>query len=162
MGARAVAFSDREMTHEEDTMKRLLALQQVPLFEHLSLEQLDAVLRVTREEDFQDGEVICREGDPGGVLYLIVEGSVRIYKSHGTPAEHLLSTIAAVSYFGEMAILDDEPRSATAVAAGGCRVLCLDGASLKELILQMPQISFEIFRVLTSRVRAAEARLGDR
>jgi CRP-like cAMP-binding protein len=61
-----------------------------------------------------------------------------------------------------MAILDDEPRSATVVAAEPARLLSLDGNSIKELILQMPEISFEIFRVLTHRVRAAESRLTDR
>ena len=67
-----------------------------------------------------------------------------------------------MGYFGEMAILDDAPRSATVVADTRCRVLTLDGASLKDLILQMPEISFVIFRVLTGRVRAADAKLAER
>jgi CRP-like cAMP-binding protein len=58
-----------------------------------------------------------------------------------------------------MAILDDEPRSATVVADGRTRLLSLGGRSLKELIHQMPEIAFEIFRVLTARVRTAEKRL---
>jgi CRP-like cAMP-binding protein len=61
-----------------------------------------------------------------------------------------------------MAILDDEPRSATVVAMDRARLLSLDGRSLKELIHQMPDISFEIFRELTARVRAAEKRLAER
>ena len=60
-----------------------------------------------------------------------------------------------------MAILVDEARSATAVASSHCRMLTLDGRSFKELILQIPEISFEIFRVLTSRVRRAEERLSE-
>ena len=72
----------------------------------------------------------------------------------------MLSTMQAVSYIGEMATLDDEPRSATVVAADASRLLRLEGSSLKELILQMPEISFEIFRILTARVRVAEERLG--
>jgi CRP-like cAMP-binding protein len=58
-----------------------------------------------------------------------------------------------------MAILDDEPRSATVVAVERARLLSLDGGSLKELIMQMPEISFEIFPVLTNRLRAVERRL---
>jgi CRP-like cAMP-binding protein len=73
----------------------------------------------------------------------------------------LLTEVAAVSYFGEMAALDDEPRSATVVAADPSRMLRLEGESLKELIYQMPEISFEIMRVLTARVRDAEGRLAD-
>jgi hypothetical protein len=142
----------------ETTMERLLALQQVPLFSNLSLEQLEAVQQITTEVEYVSGEVIMREGDPGGELFLLIEGSVRVYKGHGTESETLLSTMRAVSYIGEMATLDDEPRSATVIAAEASRLLVLEGASLKELILQMPEISFEIFRVLTARVRAAESR----
>ncbi len=160
MGARAHGLAAGESAPEEETMERLLALKQVPLFSHLSLEQLEAVLRIAKEQEYTAGEVIFREGDPGGVLYLLIEGNVEIYKDHGTPSQRLLNTLPEGSYFGEMAILDDEPRSATALTSRPCLLLCLDGTSLKELIQQMPQISFEIFRVLTARVRAAEARRG--
>ena len=141
-------------------MERLLALKQVPLFATLSLDQLEAVHQITRETTFLAGEVIMREGDPGGELYLLLEGTVRVWKNHGTPRATLLSTLSAVTYFGEMAILDDEPRSATVIAVERARLLSLDGRSLKDLVHQMPEIAFEIFRVLTSRVRAAEQRLA--
>jgi len=145
---------------EEETMERLLALKQVPLFATLSLDQLEAVHQITREKSFLPGEVLMREGDPGGELYLLLEGTVRVWKNHGTPQATPLSTLAAVSYFGEMAILDDEPRSATVIAVERSRLLSLDGRNLKDLVHQMPEIAFEIFRVLTSRVRAAERRLA--
>lgn len=143
-------------------MERLLALRQVPLFATLSLDQLEAVHQITREATYLKGEVIVREGDPGGELYLLLEGTVEAWKAFGTPQARRLNTIPAVSSFGEMAILDDEPRSATVVALERARLLSLDGRSLKELIHQMPDISFEIFRELTSRVRAAEKRLAER
>ncbi len=66
-----------------------------------------------------------------------------------------------MSYFGEMAALGNENRLATVVASSPARMLCLDGVSLKELILQMPEIAFEIFGVLIARVRTAEARLAE-
>ncbi len=146
---------------EEDVMERLLALKRVPLFSQLSLEQLDAVDRIAREASYLAGEVIVREGNPGHELFLLLEGEVRVIKGLGTPGETLLSTLAAVSYFGEMAILDANPRSASVVAAAPARLLSLEGRSLEELILQRPEISFEILRVLTARVRAAERRLEE-
>ena len=69
--------------------------------------------------------------------------------------------MAAGSYFGEMAILDDAPRSATVVACEATRLLALDGESLKSLLREMPEIAFELIRVMTARVRAAERRLRD-
>jgi len=160
LGARAIGGVRSVAPAEEETMERLLALKQVPLFATLSLDQLEAVHQITRETTFLAGEVIMREGDPGGELYLLLEGTVRVWKNHGTARATPLSTIAAVSYFGEMAILDDEPRSATVIAVDRARLLSLDGRSLKDLVHQMPEIAFEIFRVLTARVRAAEQRLA--
>ena len=142
-------------------MQRLLALKQVDLFANLGLEQLDAVHEATQEAEYLPGEIIVREGDRGEKLYLLLEGRVNIVKDHGTPNERQLATVSAVDYFGEMAILDNEPRSATVVALSHARLLTLDGTSLKDLILHVPEISFEIFRVLTARVRNAERRLSE-
>ena len=60
-------------------MERLLALKRVPLFENLSLDQLDAVQQLARDASFLPGEVIVREGDPGGELFLLLEGSAEAW-----------------------------------------------------------------------------------
>lgn len=139
-------------------MQRLLALRKVPLFESLTLDQLDAVDQLAVERDYQPGEVIVRQGESGDELFMLLEGSVDVLLDHGQPTQERLRTLEAVDYFGEMAILDDQPRSATIVANRPSRLLALAGGSLKELILQMPDISFEILRVLSARVRSAEQR----
>jgi Cyclic nucleotide-binding domain/HEAT repeats len=144
---------------ESAVMERLLALKRVPLFENLNLEQLEAVLRLAGDATFLPGEVIVRQGDPGGELFLLLEGSAEAWLDHGGTNPQQLSTMPAGSYFGEMAILDDEPRSATVIAREPARLLTLDGDSLKELLMQMPEIAFELLRVMTSRVRASERRL---
>ena len=161
MGARALDPQEGDSPPEEETMQRLLALKQVDLFANLGLEQLDAVHEATQEVEYLPGEIIIREGERGEKLYLLLEGRVGIVKNHGTPNELQRATVSAVDYFGEMAILDNEPRSATVVALSHARLLTLDGASLKDLILHVPEISFEIFRVLTARIRSAEQRLSE-
>jgi HEAT repeat protein len=158
IAARVLTAPRGSYLREEELMERLLALKQVPLFSHLSLEQLEAVQQITREVEYLANETIVKEGDRSGELYLLIEGKVRIFKDYGTLNERSLSTVSAVSYFGEMAAIDDEPRSATVVAAERSRMLCLEGEDLKDLIRQMPEISFEIMRVLTARVRGAESR----
>jgi HEAT repeat protein len=158
MAAEALDETVRDNRVWSQTMDRLIALKQVPLFANLTLDQLEAVGQLVEESVYVRGETIVREGDPGGELFLLLEGAVEVYLQHGTAAQERLSVLEAVDYFGEMAIFDDEPRSASVVARDSARLLALDGASLKELILQMPEISFEFFRVLTRRVRAAERR----
>ena len=143
----------------EDTMEKLLALKQVPLFAHFSLEQLEAVARVTREQLQMPGDVVMREGDLGGDLFLVMDGLVHVYRAHGTGDELDLGTLGSGSYVGEMAIFDDKPRSATVIAESETRMLVLAGDRLKELVLQTPEMSFQIFRVLTNRVREVEMRL---
>jgi HEAT repeat protein len=144
---------------EAAVMERLLALKRVPLFENLNLDQLDAVLRLARDATYLPGEVIVREGDPGGELFVVLEGSAEAWLDYRGVNPQQLSTMPAGSYFGEMAILDDEPRSATVVAREPAHLLVLEGDSLKALLLQMPEIAFVLLRVLTARVRASDRRL---
>jgi HEAT repeat protein len=144
------------------TMERLLALKRVPLFANLTLDQLEAIHQLASEVTFLPNEVIVREGEAGNELYVLLEGVVDVYLGWETPQQARLGEIRAIDYMGEMAILDDEPRSATLVAVEHARLLSFEGDSLKDLVLQMPEISFEIFRVLTQRVRVAERRLRER
>ena len=145
----------------ETQMERLLSLRRVSLFSHLSLERLQAIERIMHEAEYVRGEVICRQGTPGEQLYLMIEGEVGIYRELGTPAEERLNTIAAGGYFGEIAVLDRSSRSASVVATTDVRVLVLEGSRLRELILEMPDIAFEIFQVLIARLRTAERRLEE-
>jgi cyclic nucleotide-binding protein len=140
-------------------MERLLALKRVPLFENLTLDQLDALQQFARDAAFLPGEVIVREGDLGGELFLLLEGKAEAWLDYRGPQQQRLSVIDAGGYFGEMAILDDSPRSATVVALEPVRLLALDGDSLKALLRQMPEIGLELLRVMTARVRASERRL---
>jgi CRP-like cAMP-binding protein/HEAT repeat protein len=145
----------------EVPMERMLLLSRVPLFAQLTLEQLEAIDAVMIEVHYMTAETITREGETGDELFVVLEGEVSIYKETAEGDRLLLSTMGAGSYLGEMAILSDEPRSATAVAACPSRLLSLRGDRLKELILDMPEISFELLRVLTGRVRTVEERLAE-
>jgi HEAT repeat protein len=155
--ARLAAESDSH-PQEIATMQRLLALRQVSLLSGLSLERLQAVERIAREAEYVKGEVIVREGDPGDELYLLVEGSVDVVKSAGTPAEERVNALGVGAHFGEMAVLDGSPRSATVVAASDARVLVLEGSRLRELVHEMPELAFDLLRVLAERLRRAEGR----
>ena len=146
---------------EVNTMESLLALRRVPLFAQLTLEQLEAIGKFMKEAQYIAGEVVVREGELGEELYVILEGEARAFKNYGTADETPLTTMspAGVGYFGEIAIFDRAPRSATVVITRDARLLTLGGERFMDLILQTPGISFEIFKVLTQRLRNAEERL---
>ena len=153
--------STDDIPQEVHIMESLLALRKVMLFSHLTLDQLGEIARFTTESEYLVGEVVVREGDLGSDLYVIVEGEARAFRNFSTADEVQLTTMSpsGVSYFGEIAILDSAPRSATVVATRDLRVLTLDGARFTEMITQSPAISFEIFKVLTGRLRTAEERI---
>ncbi len=144
----------------EVPMDQLLLLRRISLFGQLGLEQLEAVQRITREVQYVAGEAILREGDPGDDLYLLVDGEAEAWRQAGTPSAVRLSTMTPGSALGEMAVLDGEPRSATVVATRDSRLLVLEGRRLRELVIERPEMAFEIFRVLCGRVRAAESRIA--
>ena len=91
----------------------------------------------------------------------MLEGEAQAVKNYGTPEEIELTTMSptGVGYFGEIAIFDSAPRSVTVVVRRDARLLILDGTRFMELIVQSPEISFEIFKVLTQRLRSAEEQL---
>jgi HEAT repeat protein len=145
----------------EATMERLLALRNVSLFSQMSLDQLEAINGLLVESQFVSGEVIVREGDPGRDLYVITKGSVDIIKNFGSDQEIHLSRLAQGSVVGEIAVLDESPRTATGVAREDCTVLGLRGDRFRELIYDMPELAFAIFTVLTERLRGADQRFEE-
>jgi CRP-like cAMP-binding protein len=142
-------------------MERLLALRNVSLFSEMSLDQLEVINGLMVESQFVSGEVIFWEGDPGRELYLITEGAVDIVKDHGTDRAVHLARLDAGSCVGEIAVLDESPRTATAVAAEDCTLLGLGGDRFKELIYDMPELAFAIFGVLTGHLRRSDERLQE-
>jgi HEAT repeat protein len=142
---------------QRDTVERLLLLRDIPLFSNLTLDQLEAINGQMSECHYLRGEIVVREGDPAGELYLLLDGQIRVVSGYGTDDERTLNVQDAPNYFGEMAILDDRPRSATVLVTAEARLLLLNGESFRDLMLQMPEISFEISRTLSSRVRGLES-----
>ena len=138
------------------TVEKVLFLKSVDLFSKIPGEDLAQVAGIAQEVTFDNGQLIIQEGEIGDSMFLIIEGEIIVHR-----AGQQLTRLGEREAFGEMAILDNEPRSATVVALSHSRLLTLDGASLKDLILHMPEISFEIFRVLTGRIRRAEARQSE-
>jgi hypothetical protein len=150
-GARfAARFPD--LAQEDETMipriERVRFLRSVPLFEALSGEDLLSVADVVEQIEHRAGATIFVEGDPGEDLYLVVRGEVAIHQRGERVAQ-----LGEREFFGELAVLDRQPRSADAICATDAQLLRLRGADLRELMVTRPPIVDGIVRVLVRRLR---------
>lgn len=132
---------------------KILHLRRIHIFERLSITELAAVASVTDEAVFQPGEIVIKEGEPGETMYLIIEGEVSVNKSREQGHEIELDRIGAGDYFGEMALFEDIPRSATIRTQKESRVLVLHKREFAEIVREYPQIALQICRVLGARLR---------
>ncbi len=130
----------------------LLFLKRIPLLSRMSLAQLRAIAGQLVERHFASSETIFSEGDFSQDLYLILSGQVDIVQRRGD-VQRTIVTLNDGGYFGDMAIFEERPRSAGAVAAGESRLLMLSPEGFRQTIMQEPAISFEIFRELSARLR---------
>ncbi len=128
-------------------LDRLTFLKTVPFFNELSNWQLHKVSGVVFDRTYEAGELIFEQGQPGAALFLITEGqvSVEIYKDHFTAT---LAVLEQGAFFGEMALLDESPRSASARSLGTTRTLALYRNDLTRLIHTDPETASHIFRAL--------------
>jgi len=109
--------------------------------------------------DFPAGAVVFREGDAGGDMFIIESGQIDIVrKSRG---DEPVATLGAGDFFGEMAILEDQPRFAGAVARSNARLLRIERAAFADVLKQNVEISVRIMRKLVARQRRAEQRAQD-
>ena len=134
----------------------MLFLKRIPLFNSMSLAQLHIIAGELVELTVAPGEAIFHEGDQSSDLYLIVAGAVQIVQQRGGEP-HTIVTLQAGEYFGDMALFEERPRSAGAVAAGETRLLILRAERFRQIVRWEPAISFEVFRELSARLRRLEA-----
>lgn len=128
-------------------------LASVPLFAGLDAEALDSLTRKMRARRFRRGEVIFHVGDPGDALFIVTSGGVKITLPSETGDEAILATLRPGDFFGELALLDGAPRSATAVALEPTETLVLPRDRFRELIDAEPAIRDALLAALAQELR---------
>ena len=132
-------------------------LRKVPLFVSLPDEEIDLLASSLREVDYQQGEVLFFEGEKAERFYMILEGEVDILKALGSPEERLLGTRGAGSFLGELSLFsEDQKRSATVRANTPLRMLEMTSTEFDELLHRVPNLAYELMRVLSRRLRESE------
>ena len=129
-------------------VERVMILKGASLFAQTPDDALAEVAALLEEVDAGAGEMLFQKGDAGDCLFIIVSGCVRIHDGART-----LNELGEGDAFGEMALLDPEPRIASATVTEQARLLRLDGAPFFELIQARPEVSIGIIHMLTRRLR---------
>ena len=137
-------------TSEIDTM---LLLRRIPLFADLDPEDLERIAMAAVEQDWSEGDTLIREGDLGDSMVILTEGTVRVVHIGPDGEERFIRTYSAGDHIGELAVLRDRPRAATAIAEpGGVRGLVLGGEGLRAILRERPEAAMAMLATLAERL----------
>ncbi|MEO8101192.1 MAG: Crp/Fnr family transcriptional regulator [Betaproteobacteria bacterium] len=137
-------------------------LNVIPLFSNLSPAQLDSVGKRMTMRTVEKGEVILRQGEIAETFYIIVAGQVKVYMSDEPDSrrEVIVSTLGAGDFFGEVSLLDQEPRTANVAALERTYLQTLSFATFQEIIGQSPDIARKVMATMAARLRHADRQIG--
>lgn len=141
-------------------MSATAALQQVPLFSQLSLADFQRVIDVAREKSYPKNSVILFEDDPGDALFVVASGQVKVVLIGEDGREVILSVLGQGQFFGEMSLIDDEPRSAHVIAMEDSHLVVLRRQDFEAILMQAPVIAVALLKELTRRLRRADEKVG--
>lgn len=130
-------------------------LRHIPLFREFDAASLDMLAERLQTLRFDSEHVLFRQGDPGDVLYIVQSGYVRIVSDLDQGAELVVNQLGPGDVFGEMALVDEAPRSAGAVTDSPAALMLLSRADFLQVLGAHPQLAFEIIRGLSAKLRFA-------
>ncbi len=132
-------------------------LKNIYLFKELTNKELEKVLKIAKIEKHPANQTIFKEGDKGDKLYIIIEGKVRITKKIEGIGEEALAILGKGSFFGEMSLIDDFPRSADAIANEPVELLTISREDFDNLLFLDKDLAYTILwaflRTLSARLR---------
>jgi len=138
-------------------------LKKVPLFEGLTNTQLGKIAAIASERTYEGSAHVFREGDTGKEMYVILDGKVRISKMIPGAGEEALAILERGQYFGEMAVIEDSPRSADAIAHIPCTLGVIDRDKLDQVMFTDKDLAYVLLwtfvRTLSERLRETNEKL---
>jgi CRP/FNR family transcriptional regulator/CRP/FNR family cyclic AMP-dependent transcriptional regulator len=145
---------------QEGRMDEKELLRTVPIFSDLTDDDIDALARLTTRRRCPKDTVVFFENEEGDTMFMILEGRIKVTILGDDGREIILSVLGAGDFFGEMALLDNEPRSATAIAAEETELLLLHRTEFQGVLAQNSSISTALIRVLNQRLRRANHQIS--
>ena len=154
-----------EQITDHEQLLRLKLLGTVPLFAGLTRRQLGKLLVKFFEKEYLPGETIFMEGEPGKALFIILVGTVSICRAFNK-GEEVLATLNPGAYFGELALIDDQPRFASARAAEASRLLILYRSDFEDLMEGQRTLAIQVMsnllKTLAGYVRRSQSQRNGR
>ena len=138
-------------------VERVLALKNIELFHDLPGEVLADIAALLEEETYEKGQYIVNEGDLGKELFMIVKGEVEV-----VAGGNVVAVMKEGAGFGEMALIDSQPRSADIIAKNDVLVLKMESDDFLEILKQRDEVALGVIRVLTGRIRELNAKLAEK
>ena len=144
------------------TQRNVELLRSIQMFQDLGEEDLSHLASELVERRLAAGQMIFEEGDAGGEMYIVAEGQVNIHLPGESSRRISLKDIARGEYFGELALFDDKPRSASALATTDAVLLELSRETLSAYLSRRPSAAMSILRTMAERLRQTNAMLSER
>jgi CRP-like cAMP-binding protein len=138
-------------------------LAQIDIFDGLPQAHLKRVVAIGGEEEHKRGQNVFDEGDAGDKFYVVLDGAVRISRIVPGMGEEALAVLRKGAYFGEMSLIDDAPRSATAIAHETVKLFVVKRRDLEDLLFVDRDLAYELLwafvRTLSRRLRATNDKM---
>jgi len=135
-------------------------LRRVPLFDSLGERELEALAELTFSRTFAQDQLIILAEEMGDTLFIVRRGQVKVSLIHATGKEFILSLLGEGEFFGELAILDQRPRSANVVAMEETELLMLRRQDFLGLVRRVPEIAVALLEALAARLRRTDEQVG--
>jgi CRP/FNR family cyclic AMP-dependent transcriptional regulator len=129
-------------------------LKNIPLFSVLADEELDAISRLAVTRNYPKNSIIINEGDHTDSLYVILSGKVKIFLTDDQQKEVIVAIQREGDYFGELALLDEAPRSASVMTMEPCSLLIVSRGAFERHLANDPKLAISLMRGLAARLRA--------
>jgi CRP-like cAMP-binding protein len=139
-------------------------LKKIPLFESLTEDELEEIEKICIRETHTKDTIMFFEGDPGNRCYVIIKGEVRISKFIPNIGEEALAVLKPGEYFGEMALIDNFPRSAHAIANSDVELLAITKADMDKILIADREMGYKLLwtftRTLSKRLRETNEKIA--
>ncbi|MBD3371373.1 MAG: cyclic nucleotide-binding domain-containing protein [Candidatus Coatesbacteria bacterium] len=136
-------------------------LTRIPLFSALDERELERIYHLLKRKRYTKGDIIITEGERGDEFFLIEHGQVKVTRRSLDGREKILDILSDGSFFGELAVLDKMPRSASVEAMGEVSILTLHKDDFLPILEQLPSLAIKIIKVLSQRLRDADSQIED-